>query len=481
MPDITPSASAAPAGLDRDLKRLVVAIIVGAVAVILDTTIVSVGIHELGTSLHVPVSTIQWVSTAYLLAMFVTIPLSGWAQSRLGSKRLWILALTVFTAGSVLCATAWDATSLIVFRAVQGAGGGIIMPLMATVLMQAAGGRNLGRLMASVSLPAAIGPILGPVLGGLILGFLSWHWLFLVNLPLGIVGLVLAVRFFPDSAPGPRKKIDLVGLLLVSPGVVAVIYGLTQIAETGGFGHPGVVAPLCLGLLLLAGFLVRSLRRGDEALIDVGLFRHRVLSLSSGLLFLSGAALYGAMLLLPLYWQQVRGQDALGAGLLLVPQGVGALASRTLAGRLTDTIGGRWVAAIGFAVVTLATVPFALADEATSTWVLLVTLLVRGFGLGAVLIPLMTGAYVGLQRSEIPDASIITRIAQQVGGSFGTAVLAVILAGAAAAAATSADLAAAFDQAFWWATGFSAVATLLCLLLPGRLPDRAVRATAPGA
>jgi EmrB/QacA subfamily drug resistance transporter len=340
------------------------------------------------------------------------------------------------------------------------------MPLMSTILMQAARGRNLGRLVATVSLPAAVGPVLGPVLGGVILSYLSWHWIFLINLPLGIVALVLAVRLFPPGEPGRPVPLDIVGLLLVSPGVVGVIYGLTRVGDAGGFGHAEVLVPLLTGLVLLAGFIAWAMRRGERALIDVHLFRHRALSASSLLLFLTGIALYGSMLLLPLYWQQVRGEDALGAGLLLAPQGLGALASRSLAGRLTDSIGGRWVALVGFVVLAVATVPFALATETTSTWYLMAVLFFRGLGLGAVIIPLMTGAYVGLQRDEMPHASTVTRIAQQVGGSFGTAVLAVILTNAAAGAADLGELADAFGTAFWWATGFTAVAALLSLVLP---------------
>ncbi|PJI86545.1 MDR family MFS transporter [Luteimicrobium subarcticum] len=465
-----------PAGIDPDLRRLTVAVIVGAVAVILDTTIVSVGLHELGTALDASVATIQWVSTAYLLAMFVTIPLTGWLQSRLGSKRLWLIALSVFVLGSALCALAWDAPSLIAFRVVQGLGGGVLMPLMSTVLMQAAHGRDLGRLMAAVSLPVAVGPILGPVLGGLVLGFLSWHWLFLINVPIGAVGIWLAVRYFPAGEPGRPTRLDAVGLALLVPGVVATIYGLTQVAELGGFGHARVLVPLLGGLALVGGFVAWALREGERALIDVRLLRNRPLAASSLLMFLSGMVLYGAMLLLPLYWQEVRGYDALGAGLLLVPQGVGALASRTLAGRLTDAIGGRAVAVGGFAILTLGTLPFAFVGATSTTWLLLAVLVVRGFGLGAVMIPLMTGAYRGLDRRDMPDASIITRVSQQVGGSFGTAVLAVVLATAAGTAASLGDLADAFDAAFWWATGLAALATVLCVLLPGRTSDAVERA-----
>ncbi|GAA1771847.1 MDR family MFS transporter [Nocardioides hankookensis] len=456
---MTQQTSVAPTDseLDPELKRIAIAVITGAIAVILDTTIVSVALHDLSGALDASVETIQWVSTAYLLAMFVSIPISGWAQGRLGAKRLWLIALVVFFAGSVLCALAWNAESLIAFRVVQGLGGGVMMPLMTTILMQAAHGRNLGRLMAAVSLPAALGPILGPVVGGLILGGLSWHWLFLVNVPFCIVGFALAVRMLPaDPPPTGRVPLDGVGLALVVPGVVGVIYGLSQVGGQGGFGSSEVLVPLVGGLLLIAGFAGWSLRRGARALIDVRILRHRPLTVSTSLMFLAGAALYGAMLLLPLYWQVVRGHDALGAGLLLIPQGVGALASRTIAGRLTDTIGGRWVAVAAFLVMAAATIPFAFADATTPQWWLLVALLVRGFGMGAAFIPLMTLAYQGLERHEMPDASIFTRTAQQVGGSFGVAVLAVVVANVG------------FDEAFWWSIAFTLVAAGLSLLVPAK-------------
>lgn len=455
--------------IDPELKRLAVAIITGAITVILDTTIVTVGLHELGSDLGASITTIQWVSTAYLLAMFVTIPLTGWAQARIGAKRLWLSGLSVFLAGSALCALAWNPASLIAFRAIQGLGGGVMMPLMATILMQAAGGKNIGRLMATVSLPAALGPILGPVIGGLILHYLSWEWMFLVNLPIGAVGLYLAAKRMPSGDRGARTALDVIGLLLVVPGTLGIIYGLTEAGSHGGFDTATALVPIIAGVVLVAGFVAWALKRGDKALIDIQLFKHhRPLAASSALMFLSGIALYGAMLLLPLYWQQVRGEDALGAGLLLIPQGVGALLSRTIAGRLTDAIGARWVAVVGFVIVALATVPFALSSATTPMWLLMGVLLVRGFGLGAVFIPLMSVAYQGLQRDQMPDASIVTRVAQQLGGSFGVAVLAAILATAALGAANLAELATAFDTAFWWATGFSALAAIVSFILPAQ-------------
>jgi EmrB/QacA subfamily drug resistance transporter len=455
--------------IDRDVVKVASVLIVGALAVVFDTTIVSVALHTLATRLHASVGTIQWVSTGYLLALGVTIPLVAWAQARFGGKRLWLVALTIFLAGSVLSSLAWNAPSLIAFRVLQGVGGGVMLPLLSTLIMQAAGGRALGRTMSMVGLPAVLGPILGPVVGGVILNWLDWRWLFWVNVPFCVVGIVLAWRMLPTDPPRGRTRLDVIGLLLLSPGIVGILYGLSNAGKAGGFARADVLIPALAGALLTAGFVWWSLRSAGRALVDVRLFRHRSVASSSALLFLSGAALYGVMLLLPLYWQQARGVSALTAGLLLVPQGIGTLISRTLSGRYTDTIGARTVALVGFVIVGVATIPFAFTTATTSEWLLMAALLVRGIGLGVVIIPVMTVAFVGLDRADVPHASILTRIAQQVGGSFGTALLAVILEGSLRSLGDGATgTAHAFDRAFWWSIGFTVVAVGLGFLLPGR-------------
>jgi len=461
--------------MDRSLARLAIALVVGAMAPLFDSTIVSVALHALSRDLHASVDTIQWVSTGYLLAMGVTVPVIGWLQNRVGGRRLWMAALVVFLIGSVLCSLAWDVSALIAFRVVQGIGAGAMMPLLTTLLMQAAGGKDIGKLMSIASLPTALGPILGPVIGGLILGAGSWPWLFWVNVPFAVAGLVLAWRFMPTDGPVGAARLDVVGLVLLSPAVVGTLFGLSNAGRADGFARPDVWAPLGAGAVLLVAFVLWATRRRSAALVDLALLRHRPLAAASTLMFLMGAALYGGMLLLPLSFQELRGADALGAGLLLIPQGVGSLLSRSLAGRLTDRIGARTVAVVGFAVVLLATVPFAFADGATSTWWISLVLVVRGLGLGAVMIPIMAVGFVGLARPEMPHASTITRLAQQLGGAFGTAVLAVVLAGAAAGG----NPAGAFQQAFWWAIGVTAFATVMALLLPGRPPAAPVSPPTP--
>ncbi|WP_417556371.1 MDR family MFS transporter [Microbacterium sp.] len=444
-------------------------LITGALPVIFDSTIMSVSLATLATDLAVPVSTIQWVTTAYLLALGVAIPIVGWAQARLGGKRLWMLALTVFLLASIACSMAWDAPSLIAFRVVQGIGGGLMMPLMATLaVQQVPAGASLGRLMAMVSLPAALGPIMGPTLGGLILTWFDWNGIFWVNVPFCLIGLALAWRLLPSDPPPRRFPLDWMGLVLVSPALVGILYGLSNVSQVGGFSRLDVWAPVVAGIVLAVAFVLRQVRRPANTLIDMGLLRRRTVATSSAILFLSGAALYGSMLLLPLYFQIVRGTDVLAAALLLIPQGVGALLSRTLAGRLTDALGARTVAIAGFVVMGLATVPFAIADSATSMIWLMAALVVRGFGMGTLMIPMMSVAFVGLERDQVPHASIITRLAQQLGGSFGTALLAVILEATTHGATGLAGLASGFDTAFWWAVGFTVVAVGVCLVLPGR-------------
>ncbi|MGW2706777.1 MDR family MFS transporter [Streptomyces sp. NPDC001340] len=470
--------------VDPALRRLTYTLIVGALAVIFDTTIMSVAIDSLAGQLHTSLATIQWVTTAYLLALSATMPTVDWAQSVLGGKRLWILALGLFFAGSMLCAAAWNAPSLIAFRVLQGIGGGIMMVLMATLAMQAAGGRNIGKVMSLITVPTALGPVIGPVIGGVILHLGEWRWIFLFNIPFCLVGGYLAWRNLPKDGPRPGtgRRLDLVGVLLLSPGIAAVTYGLTQLGGPDWFIGIKAGLPLLAGVVLLTGYLAWALWRGADALLNIRLLRHRALASSTALLLLAGAALYGAMLLMPLYWQQVRGESALGAAMLLIPQGVGTLLSRSLAGKYMDRIGARPVAVIAFAVTFAATVPFGFVTATMDNTMLMAVLFVRGLGLGAAMIALMGGAFVGLRRQEIPAASSISRVAQQIGGSIGTAILVMILQHATAGTHTRAALASGFGDAFWWAAAFTAAAVPLSLLLPRRAdPEHQDQDTTPDA
>lgn len=496
--------AAGPGKLEPALVKLIAILLLGAIPALLDTTIVNVAIDTIGRDLHATVSAIQWVITGYLLSFGMIIPFSGWALARFGGRATWLFALTVFLAGSVLSGAAWNTGSLIGFRVLQGTGGGLLLPLLTTLVTQQAAGRQLGRLIASVSLPVAVVPILGPVISGLIISNVSWRWIFYVNVPICLLAIALAWRGLPAGqaqpsgqaqppgqaqpasqarppAPAVRTpRLDVTGLLLLCPALVGLLYGLAQVSSSGGFAHPQVLGPIAAGLVLLAGFAMHALRMTGEPAVDLRLFRSRSFTGASGLMFLAGLSIYGAMLLLPLYFQQARGYSALAAGLLMVPQGVGSILPRTILGKLTDRLGPRPVSLAGILLAAAGTVPFALAGPRTSVVLLGAALVVRGAGLGAATIAPMAGAFQGLPKADLPHASSAIRITQQVGGSFGAAVLIAILATQASARASvqasahvvarSAGLTLAFGHTFWWCVGFTALAVLPALLMPDRPP-----------
>jgi EmrB/QacA subfamily drug resistance transporter len=455
-------------GLDPAFLKLAVILLIGAMAVMFDTTIVNVAINTLSRELNASVSTTQWVISAYVLALAMVVPVSGWAMDRFGAKQTWMGALALFAVGSMLSSLAWNIEALIAFRVLQGIGGGLMLPVLQTLLVNAAGQRNLGRMMSLVSIPGLLGPILGPVMGGLILSQLSWRWIFWVNIPLCVAGLVLAWRGLAPTAPKKSSHLDVIGLALLSPGLAAMIYGLSQAGNQGGFDNSAVLLPVAVGAMLLGGFAFHALRT-KLPLLDLRLFAVRSFTASNVLLFLAGLSVYGAMLLLPLYEQQVRGQSALAAGLLLAPQGLGMLLTRGYAGKLTDRIGARPIVLVGFLLTMAGTLAYTQAGVNTNELLLGASLVVRGAGLGAVTIPVMAAAYLGLKPGQVPHASIATRITQQLGGAFGAAVFALILQTqlAAQAAGGLVGRATAFDNAFWWSIGLTALAIIPALFLPG--------------
>src|SRR3984957_17313018 len=460
------------------VRNALLALIVGGIAAILDSTMVTIALHTLVVSLHSTDGAVQWVTTAYLLAMAVAIPVTGWAESRWGGKRVWMAALVVFVAGSVLCALSWNAASLIGFRVLQGFAAGLIFPLMQTLGVRAAGGRASSSLIATISLPLALGPILGPVLGGVILNWLSWRWLFLINVPVIAVGLVLARRFPPPDRPprgAPRARLDVTGLVLLAGALAGILLGLSNLSQDGGIDHASVLGPLLAGLVMLAVFAWWALRRGArKPIVDIRLLSVRSLGSASAVLFTAGAAMYAGMFLLPLYYQQLRGETVLTAALLLIPQGVGSLVSRFVVGKLVARFGASTVTIATFLLAAVATVPFAFAGPGTSLWWLGTVLLVRGFGIGAVLIPPMSVAYYDIGPADIPHATMNTRIAQQVGASFGVAIVAVVLQSLLAHGAVS-----AFHTAFWWAVGITVIAFVPALALPAARPSGTTAASRP--
>src|SRR5215217_5356232 len=230
-------------GLDRRLLMISSVVVLGAIMSILDTTVVNVAINTLARDFDTPLSTIQWIVTGYTLALATVIPITGWAADRFGTKRLYMLSIGLFLAGSALSGAAWSAESLIVFRVLQGLGGGMLMPAGMTILTRAAGPQRVGRVMSIIGVPMLLGPILGPILGGWLVDDFSWRWIFFINVPIGIAALVLSQRILARDVPEPGHRLDWLGLALLSPGLAAVIYGLAQTSGDGGFARAQVLIP----------------------------------------------------------------------------------------------------------------------------------------------------------------------------------------------------------------------------------------------
>ena len=468
--------------IDAYVWRISAVVIVGSIMSILDTTIVNVALDTLSRELHATISQIQWVVTGYMLSLAAVIPVSGWAARRFGAKRVYLVSLVLFTAGSALCGLATTTTELILFRVLQGVGGGMILPIGQLMMAEAAGPKRMGRVMSIVAVPAMLAPILGPTIGGLILDNASWQWIFYVNVPIGVIAVAAGLRILPSVKPAPTNKLDIRGLALMAIGLPLLTYGLAEIGSTGTFSSPKVVWPIVAGLMLIAIFVIHALRI-PAPLLNLRLYRRPTFSSASFAMFCLGAALFGGMILLPLYWQGIRHESVVDTGLLTAPQGLGMALVMPLAGKLTDRLGGGPVALFGVILTTVTTIPFGLIGAHTSIAVLSVAMLARGMGIGFAFMPAMSAAFASLDRSELPDATPQLNVLQRIGGSIGVAVLAVVLQRGLAGAHTLPAMASAYGTAFWASAGLTALAIVPCIVLVRA--ERAARlqsaqATSPG-
>jgi len=481
--------------LDRHIWLLASVTTLGLLMSLVDSTVVIVALETIGRGFHASLSSVQWVSTGYLLSLSLVIPLTRWAVGRFGSKVVWMSAAGIFLAGSAMAGAASSMNELIVFRIIQGFGGGLLAPVGQSVLARAAGPRRMGRVMSISSVPLLIGPIIGPVIGGLLVQYASWRWIFYVNLPIGAVALLLAWRLLPSDSDRRPVPLDVRGLLILSPGFVLLVYGLS---EAGSHGFAGAATLGCIagGLALIAGFVPHARRLGRRALIDVRLFAQRSFSTSAAVNLSFQMSNFGAVLIMPLYYQLVRGDGAVQAGLVLTSQAVGAGLAMPFAGRLTDRLGSRRLIPVGVALMLAGTLAFTQVGPHTPYWLLSASQFLRGVGLGFTILPSNAAAFVSLSHDEIPGASTALSTIQRLGASLGAALIAVLLeqqlrsvvpAGHGGALASlgampassrahlSTPLAGAFGHTFWLAFALTALTIApVFLMKPGRAPARGV-------
>ena len=489
------AAAGQPAGrvLTREILAPAVVVVLGAIMTILDATIVNVALPVLGQDLHTSISVIQWVPTIYLLAFASVIPLTGWISGRFGAKPVWLASLGLFMTGSLLAGLSPSIGALIVSRAVQGIGGGMIMPLGQSILAQVAGPKRMGRVMSIVGVPMLLAPIFGPLIGGSLIGAANWRWIFFVNLPVGLLAIALAVRLLPAAGARSAQRLDVPGAVLLPGGLALILYGLAEAGQHAQWTAPAALGPMAAGAAAVALF-VRHALRVPNPLIDVRLFRRRGFATGTAVNFVLGTALFGVALLLPLYFEILRGASPLQTGLLLAPQGLGAAIAISLAGYLTDRVGARRVVLPGVLLALAGTAWYTQIGAHTPYWALVVPLFLVGAGLGATITPAMAAAFHDLPPAAMGQATSAINVAQRVAGALGSALLAVVLqqamsarlpgfhggigqAGALAAASphAAAALAGAFGTSFAVALAITALALIPALLLPAGPPGPLAR------
>jgi len=493
-----PTTPEYPDHIDGAVLKVAGVVVLGAIMTILDITVVNVALPTFqyvftSADNQLAYSTVAWTVTGYTLALATVIPMTGWAADRFGTKRLYLAAIGLFTLGSALCALAESINMLILFRVIQGLGGGMLMPLGMTIMTRAAGPHRMGRLMAILGIPMLLGPILGPIIGGWLIEHASWHWIFLINVPLGIAAIVYAWIVLEKDSPQPSESFDFLGMALMSPGLALFLYGVSSIpgAANDQYSYTRVWVTMVIGIALVVAFVFHTFRP-EHPLLDLRLFKNRNLTVSNITMFLFAAAFFGGLLLVPTYFQQVRGESTLMAGLLVAPQGIGAMVTMPIAGTLSDRIPVGRIVPVGIVLIVIGMFGLTQVTEDTSYTLLIAELVVMGFGMGATMMPLFTSALKTLKHHEVARGSTLLNIIQQVASSVGVAVISVILTahlnasdlakpamaatldpsltdavgGAAAVAAGLKDAAAAFADTFWVAWALVALTLIPAYFLP---------------
>lgn len=445
-----------------NLWRTAFVLVLGTFMATLDSTIVSVGVETLARRFDASVAEVQWVTTAYLLAVVTAVPASGWLAARFGGRRTWLTAVAGFVLASLLCGLASSLPMLVAFRVLQGLAGGLLPPTGQALLARAAGPERIGRLISVVGVVPLLSPVLGPLASGAILTVADWPWLFYVNLPVGVIAVLLALRYVAADQPAdPREPFDFRGAALLSPGLAAVVFGLTGFSD----GYPKWLssAAVVVGLLMLAAF-VRHGVKARAPLLDPRLFTRPPFGAAALALVVLGASVFGTMFLLPLYLRRGAGLGAWDTGLLLVPQGIGAAAGSVLVHRLVDRIAPRTLVVSGIGLVALGTAAFTQLGPELPDAVLAISLLLRGFGAAMISAPVLALVYRSLEKTQLPRAAGALNLLNTLGGSVGTAVLALVLQNRLAARGT--EVAAAFADTFWWVLGLVVVAAAGAAKLP---------------
>ncbi|QIK62279.1 multidrug efflux MFS transporter [Leucobacter viscericola] len=405
-------------------------LLISAFVVILNETVMGVALPRLMEDLHITASAGQWLTTAFLLTMSVVIPITGMLIQRVTTRTLFITAMTLFSLGTLIAAAAPGFGVLVIGRVVQACGTAIMMPLLMTTVVTLVPDNQRGRLMGRISIVISVAPALGPTLSGLILQVLDWRWLFIVVLPIALVALLLGILRMPNVGEQRKARIDALSVVLSALGFGGIVYGLSQIgsaANGDAMIQPWI--PLVVGGLALGTFIWRQLllQKQDRALLDLRTFHSRPFALSVVLFVFSAMALFGSLILLPIYVQNVLGHNTLETGLLLLPGGLLMGLMGPIVGRMVDNRGARFVLIPGTILTAIALWSMGLFTDTTSVWQVLATHLLLSLGLAGVFTPLFTVSLGSLPQQLASYGSATIATVQQVAGAAGTALFVTVM------------------------------------------------------
>lgn len=405
--------------------RVLFCVIFGTFMSILDNTVVNVALATLQRDFHASISRTQGVATYYALSLGIVIPVAGFLADRFGIKRIYVISLVAFTLASALCGLAPSLNVLIFFRILQGLGGGALLPLGTAMLFTAFPPNERGLALSIFGIPSLVAPALGPTLGGFLVQYVDWRFIFYINLPIGLIGALNAARNLRERRSEARARFDIPGFILSVIGFGSLLYGLSN-AANDGWTSANVVPFLTLGVLALVSFAIVELR-SSHPLLNIRFFQKPVFLLGSVLGWMSVIALFGATFLLPLYLQTLRGRTPFQTGLLLLPQAVAAVISVQFSGRLYDRIGPRYVVTTGLVMLAVTTWGFVHIGPNTPYALICAQLAIRGFALACVMQPTQATALSVIDRDVLTRASSLLAVMRSVFQSLGVAVLGTVL------------------------------------------------------
>ncbi|MEM9038071.1 MAG: DHA2 family efflux MFS transporter permease subunit [Actinomycetota bacterium] len=438
--------------------RVMVVYIAGLVMTIIDGTVVNVALPTLSDEFDVPSTDIEWIAIAYLLSLAAVIPVAGWLGDRFGTKRMFVVSLAVFVGASLLCGLAQDLPQLLAFRVIQGVGGGLITPIGSAMLFRAFPLSERSTASVGVLSVAVVAPAVGPVLGGVIVDNISWRWIFLVNIPVGIVALALAIAWLREETQDAPGRFDTAGFVLSAAGVSLLIYALSTGPENG-WTSAAVLAPAIVGAVAMVTLVVVELRL-DHPMLKLRLFSDRLfrsVNVAASMVYMG---FFGLIFVLPLYMQTLRGFSATESGLVQAPQAVAIfIVSNLLGKRLYKAVGPRRLMVVGSACTAAATATFALYDLETSLTTIAATSFVRGACVGMVFVSIQTAVYGTISNEDTGRAASVFNTQRQIAFASGVALAATVIA--ARVSAVGGDTAPAADrlQAYQW--GFLAMGLVI--------------------